>query len=101
MLKHADAFTEFTSEFSSVASREITSRTVLRRRLLFVLFALGTNMGIKHIVDGAAEAGETEAALRRIPRLYVNPAARDRQARQRDVRHPPSRIVGRGDSVRV
>jgi hypothetical protein len=72
LLKHADAFTEFTTEFSSVASREITSRTVLRRRLLFVLFALGTNMGIKHIVDGAAEAGETEAALRRVRRLYIN-----------------------------
>ncbi len=74
LLKHADAFTEFTTEFSSVASREITSRTVLRRRLLFVLFALGTNMGIKHIVDGAAEAGESEAALRRVRRLYVNRA---------------------------
>jgi TnpA family transposase len=72
LLKHADAFTEFTTEFSSVASREITSRTVLRRRLLFVLFALGTNMGIKHIVDGAAEAGETDAALRRVRRLYIN-----------------------------
>lgn len=45
---------------------------VLRRCLLFVLFALGTNMGIKHIVDGAAEAGETEAALRRVRRLYIN-----------------------------
>jgi TnpA family transposase len=72
LLKHADAFTDFTSEFSSVASREITNRTVLRRRLLFVLFALGTNMGIKHIVDGAAEAGETEAALRRVRRMHIN-----------------------------
>jgi len=72
LLKHADAFTEFTSEFSSVASREITDRTVLRRRLLFVLFALGTNMGIKHLVDGATDAGESEATLRRVRRLYVN-----------------------------
>ena len=71
LLKHADVFTEFTSEFSSVASGEITSRSVLRRRLLFVLFALGTNMGIKHIVDGAAEAGESEATLRRVRRLYI------------------------------
>jgi TnpA family transposase len=71
LLKHADVFTEFTSELSSVASREITSRSVLRRRLLFVLFALGTNMGIKHIVDGAAEAGESEATLRRVRRLYI------------------------------
>jgi hypothetical protein len=29
-------------------------------------------MGIKHIVDGAAEAGESEAALRRVRRLYLN-----------------------------
>lgn len=72
VLKHADAFTDFTSEFTSVASREITSREVLRRRLLFVLFALGTNMGIKHVVDGAREAGESEATLRRVRRLYVN-----------------------------
>jgi Tn3 transposase DDE domain-containing protein len=57
LLKHADVFTDFTGEFTSVASREITDRTVLRRRLLFVLFALGTNMGIKHVVDGAVEAG--------------------------------------------
>jgi hypothetical protein len=36
-----------------VASREITSRDTLRRRLLLVLFALGTNMGIRAIVDSA------------------------------------------------
>ena len=72
LLKHADAFTDFTNEFTSVASREITNRTVLRRRLLLVLFALGTNMGIKHIVDGAAQTGETEAALRRVRRLHIN-----------------------------
>jgi len=72
LLKHADVFTDFTSEFGSVASREITSRTVLRRRLLLVLFALGTNMGIKHIVDGTDDAGETEATLRRVRRLYIN-----------------------------
>ena len=72
MLKHADAFTQFTDQFTSVASREITSRDVLRRRLLLVLFALGTNMGIKHVVDGASDSGETEATLRRVRRLYVN-----------------------------
>jgi len=71
LLRHADVFTSFTTEFSSLASREITSRTVLRRRLLLVLFALGTNMGIRHIVDGT-DAGESEAMLRRVRRLYVN-----------------------------
>lgn len=72
MLKHADAFTQFSDQFTSVASREVTSRDVLRRRLLLVLFALGTNMGIKHVVDGASDSGETEATLRRVRRLYVN-----------------------------
>ncbi|MFI9352508.1 Tn3 family transposase [Streptomyces lydicus] len=49
MLKYAEFDTDFTSEFSSVATRETTSKEVLRRRLLLVLFALGTNMGIKRV----------------------------------------------------
>jgi len=77
MLKEGDYLTDFTSEFQTVATREITSRDTLRRRLLLVLFALGTNVGIKAIVDSAttgesAGAIETEAALRRVRRLYVN-----------------------------
>ena len=74
VLKHADQLTDFTTELTSVATREITSRTVLRRRLLLVLYALGTNMGIKRMVDGATDQGseETEATLRRVRRLYIN-----------------------------
>ena len=76
VLKEADYLTDLTAEFTTVASREITSRDTLRRRLLLVLFALGTNMGIRAIVDSATgERGapvETEAALRRVRRLYVN-----------------------------
>lgn len=76
VLKEADYLTDLTAEFQTVASREITSRDTLRRRLLLVLFALGTNMGIRAIVDSATgERGgpvETEAALRRVRRLYVN-----------------------------
>ena len=66
--------TGFTDEFTSVASREITDRTALRRRLLLVLFALGTNMGIKQVIDSAGDdhVGDTEAALRRVRRLWVN-----------------------------
>jgi TnpA family transposase len=47
----------------------------VRRRLLYVLFALGTNMGIKALADGLASSGEgadTEAALRRARWTYVN-----------------------------
>ncbi len=69
-LKEADFLTDFTSSFSSVASREALPRDVVRRRLLLVLFGLGTNIGIKQIATG--EHGETEAALRRARWLYVN-----------------------------
>ena len=41
--------TGFTAEFTSVASRQVTDPETLRRRLLLVLFGLGTNMGIKRV----------------------------------------------------
>ena len=73
MLKDADFLTGFTEEFASVASREITDRATLRKRLLLVLFGLGTNMGVRRVVaTGADQHGETEATLRRVRRLYVN-----------------------------
>ena len=70
VLKEADLQTVFTDEFTTVASREAIPRAVLQRRLLLVLFALGTNMGIKRIVT-TGEHGETEATLRHVRRLYV------------------------------
>lgn len=79
LFKDADYVTHFTDEFTSVASREVTERDVIRRRLLLALFGLGTNMGIKRVADGVvANAGadeavlDTEAALRRIRRLFIN-----------------------------
>jgi hypothetical protein len=49
------------------------SRATLRRRLLLVLFGLGTNMGVRRgVAAGEDEHGETEAMLRRVRRLYVN-----------------------------
>ena len=69
--KEADFLTEFTSEFSSAASREVIDRATLRRRLLLlVLFALGTNIGIRQVV-ATGEHGETEAALRHVRRHFV------------------------------
>jgi Tn3 transposase DDE domain len=50
ILKDADYLTGFTDEFASVASRQITDRDVLRRRLLLVLFTLGANMGVRRVV---------------------------------------------------
>ncbi|MEV0108338.1 Tn3 family transposase [Nocardia sp. NPDC050799] len=70
VLKEADLLTDFTPEFTSVASREAMDRDTLRRRLLLVLFALGTNMGIKAIVN-TGEHDETEPMLRHVRRHFV------------------------------
>jgi len=71
VLKDADHLTALTDQFATVASREASPRAVLRRRLLLVLFALGTNMGIKRIVSTGGH-GESEAALRHVRRMYVS-----------------------------
>ncbi|MGH3843499.1 MAG: Tn3 family transposase [Pseudonocardiaceae bacterium] len=76
LIKDADHVTHFTSQFTSVASRTITDPGVLRRRLLLCLYGLGTNIGIKRVADGVAASREatadTEAALRRTRRLFIN-----------------------------
>ncbi len=73
ILKEAEFATGFTSEFTSVATREAVPKAVLRRRLLLVLFALGTNMGIKRVAV-TGKHGESEAVLRRVRHLFVNRA---------------------------
>jgi TnpA family transposase len=70
VLKDSDFLAEFTTEFTSVATREVIDRDTLRRRLLLCLFALGTNMGIKAIVT-TGERGETEATLRHVRRHFI------------------------------
>lgn len=70
VLKDADLLTDFTAEFASVASRESLDRDTLRRRLLLDLFALGTNMGIRAIVN-TGEHSESEVALRHVRRHFI------------------------------
>ncbi len=70
-LKEADHHTRFTDAFSSVASREVTPRPIVRKRLLLALHGLATNIGIKRIAAAGAH-GETEATLRTTRRLYIN-----------------------------
>jgi TnpA family transposase len=70
-LKEADYHTGFTDEFASVASREVTPRPIIRKRLLLALHGLATNIGIKRIAAAGAH-GETEATLRTTRRLYIN-----------------------------
>ena len=70
-LKESDFVTGFTDAFTTVATREATPREVIRKRLLLVLYALGTNVGIKRVADGGRH-GETEAALRATRHLFIN-----------------------------
>ena len=70
MLKETDWLVDFTSQFTSVATREHIPKADLQRRLLLVLFALGTNLGIRAVVNGG-DHGESEAALRRIRRMFL------------------------------
>ena len=70
-LKESDFVTMYTDAFTTVATRETTPREVIRKRLLLVLYALGTNIGIKRVADGGRH-GETEAALRATRHLFVN-----------------------------
>jgi len=70
ILKDTAFITDFTDCFSSVASREVLDRGTLNRRLLLVLFALGTNMGIRQMAI-TGEHGQGEAELRHVRATYV------------------------------
>jgi TnpA family transposase len=77
LLKDVDHITHYTADFTSVASRTVTDTAVLQRRLLLCLYGLGTNVGIKRVADGVAAApdaddADTEAALRRARRMFIN-----------------------------
>src|ERR1035441_4906123 len=54
LIKETGHVTQFTSQFTSVASRTVTDPEVIRRRLLLCLYGLGTNVGIKRVADGVA-----------------------------------------------
>ena len=69
--KESDFITDFTDAFSTVATREATPREAIRKRLLLVLYALGTNIGIKRVADGGTH-GESKAVLRATRYLFVN-----------------------------
>jgi hypothetical protein len=71
ILKDTAFITDFTDSFTSVASREVLDRATLNRRLLLVLFALGTNMGIRQMAV-TGEHGVGEAELRHVRATYVS-----------------------------
>ena len=70
ILKDTAFITGFTDLFASVASRAVLDRATLNWRLLLVLFALGTNMGIRQMAI-TGEHGVGEAELRHVRATYV------------------------------
>jgi TnpA family transposase len=71
LLTEADWLTDFHTDFASIATREHITGAELRKRLLLIVFALGTNIGIRRIVH-SGDHQVSEAALRRTRRLFVN-----------------------------
>ena len=69
ILKEADLRVKFTKHFKSVAQREIIDWQTLQKRLLLVLYAMGTNAGVKRIVAG--DHGEKYHDLMYVLRRFV------------------------------
>lgn len=67
-LTEADHHVGLIECFPSVASRQVTADQLLTERLLLVLFALGTNVGISQVATDA----HPEAALRYVARMHVS-----------------------------
>jgi hypothetical protein len=70
LLKEADWLTGLHTAFSTVATRDMLAPAELRKRLLLILFALGTNIGIKRIAQSGPHR-VTEAQLRTTRHNYV------------------------------
>lgn len=70
VLKEADWLTGFHRLFAPITTREQLPPEEIRRRLLLVLFGLGTNIGIKRI-SHSGDHGYTEAQLRRTRLTHV------------------------------
>lgn len=52
IFKEAEFRVDLTQHFMSAASREVLDRDTLQRRLLLCLYALGTNTGMKRVLNG-------------------------------------------------
>lgn len=71
ILKETDLRVNFTDLLHSTAEREILDSAIKRKRLLMVLFALGTNTGLKRM-SGSVGNQATYDNLRYIKRKYIN-----------------------------
>nr|WTB34308.1 Tn3 family transposase [Streptomyces sp. NBC_00830] len=96
MLKEAVLRTGCLDAVTSVSGGGSLSAEVLAERLLLVIYAYGTNTGIKAVASGGH--GHTEDELRHVRRRYLRrgrPRHRHRD-RERHLRRPQHRAVGPG-----
>jgi len=70
-LKETDLRTSFSDIFKTTAMRETLSRKVLQKRLILILYALGTNTGLKRIAVGN-EDNENYQDLIYLKRKFLN-----------------------------
>ena len=73
VLKEADLRVDFTSEFKTLAERQILPPEILRKRLLLCLFGLGTNIGLRPASTGDDE--QTADDLYYVKRYFISPEA--------------------------
>jgi hypothetical protein len=65
MLTEADWLTDFHTGFRSIATRENITGDELRKRLLLIMFCLGTNIGIRRMVhSGDHKVGDAGPRMR-------------------------------------
>jgi TnpA family transposase len=70
ILKEADLRVGFTNYFKSATVWEVMDRSVLQKRLLLCLYALGTNTGLKRV--SAGDHGETYKDLQYVRRRFID-----------------------------
>jgi len=73
VLKEAELRIGFTNHFKGLGNREILTREAIQLRLLFCLYGLGSNTGLKRILS--QDLGITYDELLYIKRKYVHPEA--------------------------
>jgi len=69
ILREADSWSGFTKLFKSIRTSERLTPEQLRKRLLLVLYGLGTNMGLKRIASGN---NVSYKELRHVKNVYVH-----------------------------
>jgi hypothetical protein len=70
ILKETDLRVSFTGQFKSATVWEVLERSVLQKRLLLCLYALGTNTGLKRV--SAGDHGEAYKDLQYVRRRFID-----------------------------